>query len=80
MRTHRETPGPLAPPLYVLFLPLGLPYVNWANQDCCLFYLRSHSGPRTFLCSIFAVFSLPCLLAIAILVVEEAILFPILTT
>ena len=27
--------------LYVLFLPLGLPYVNWASQECSLFYLRS---------------------------------------
>ena len=23
------------------FLPLGLPYVNWASQGCCLFHLRS---------------------------------------
>ena len=22
-------------------LPLSLPYVNWASQECCLFYLRS---------------------------------------
>ena len=39
------------------FLPLGLPYVNWASQECYLFYLRS-SLPSwdlslTFLCSIF---------------------------
>ena len=27
--------------LYVSFLPLGLPYVNWASQEHCLFYLRS---------------------------------------
>ena len=26
--------------LYV-FLSLGLSYVNWASQECCLFYLRS---------------------------------------
>ena len=30
--------------LYVFFLPLGLPYVNWASQECCLFYLRSSLG------------------------------------
>ena len=42
--------------LYKFFLPLGLPYVNWAIQECCLFYLRSYSGPQTFLCSIFTVF------------------------
>ena len=26
--------------LYV-YLSLGLPYVNWASQECCFFYLRS---------------------------------------
>ena len=27
---------------YMFFLlPLGLPYINWASQECCLFYLRS---------------------------------------
>ena len=27
---------------YMFFLlPLGLPYVNWASQECCSFYLRS---------------------------------------
>ena len=52
--------------LYV-YLSLGLSYVNWGSQECCLFYLRSHSGPRTFFCSIFSGFSLLCLLATAIL-------------
>ena len=31
--------------LWLLFLyfslPLGLPYANWASQECCLFYLKS---------------------------------------
>ena len=59
-------------PLFICFsLPLGLPYANWANQECCLFYLksslRSSDLPLTFLCSIFTGFSLPCLLATAIL-------------
>ena len=27
--------------LYVFFLPLGLPYVNGAMQERCLFHLRS---------------------------------------
>ena len=27
------------------FLPLGLPYVNLASQECCLFYLRSSFQP-----------------------------------
>ena len=59
--------------LFICFfpLPLGLPYVNWASQGCCLFYLRSSLRsldlPLTFLCSIFAGFSLSCLLATAIL-------------
>ena len=56
--------------LYAFFFPLGLPYVNWA-QSGVLFYLksslRSSDLPLTFLCSIFAGFSLPCLLATAIL-------------
>ena len=37
----RETLGPLAPLFICFFLSLGLPYVNWASQRCCLFYLRS---------------------------------------
>ena len=44
------------------FLPLGVPYVNWASQECYLFYLRSSLRssdlPLTFLCSIFEGFSL----------------------
>ena len=37
---ERETPSPLAP-LFMFFLRLlSLPYVNWASQECCLFYLR----------------------------------------
>jgi len=41
------------------------------SQKCCLFYLKSSLWsselPLSFLCSIFADFSLPCLLATAIL-------------
>ena len=41
------------------------------SQECCLFYLKSllwsSDLPLTFLCSIFAGFSFPCLLATAIL-------------
>ena len=75
VHTQRD-PGPFGSSFYMFFfLPLGLPYVNWASQESCLFYLRSYSGPWTFLCSIFMAFSLPCLLAIGILVVEKAILF-----
>ena len=42
------------PSLFMFFCsPLGLPYVNWASQECCLFYLRSSLRssdlPLTFL-------------------------------
>ena len=37
----RESPDHLAPLFICLFLPLGLPCVNWASQERCLFYLRS---------------------------------------
>ena len=37
----REVAGPLAPFFMFFLLPLGLPCVNWASQECCLFYLRS---------------------------------------
>ena len=53
--------------VFFLFLPLSLPYVNWASQECCLFYLRSSLQSWTFLCSIFTGFSFPYLLATTIL-------------
>ena len=37
---ERETPQPFGSSFYMFFLPLGLPYVKWASQEC-LFYLRS---------------------------------------
>ena len=43
-KRHKESqaPAPILVPLFLfLLLPLGLPYVNWASQECCLFYLRS---------------------------------------
>ena len=41
-------------PLFMFFPPpVDLPYVNWANQECYLFYLRSSRRssdlPLTFL-------------------------------
>ena len=36
----RESPSPLALLFIGFFLPLGLPYVNWTSQECCLFCLR----------------------------------------
>ena len=56
------------PPLFIcLFLPLGLSYVNWASQESVFSTWGPHSSLGTFLCSIFMGFSLPCLLATAIL-------------
>ena len=53
---------------YMFFLlPLNLPYVNWANQEGCLFYLRSSLQSSDFLCSIFSGFSLLYLWATTIL-------------
>ena len=55
---ERETCRPFGSSLYMFFPSLlGLLYVNWARQECCLFYLRSLlqslDFPLTFLCSIF---------------------------
>ena len=40
---RREASGPILAPLFICFFlfPLGLLHVNWASQECCLFYLRS---------------------------------------
>ena len=70
-KTQREERPPA--PVWLLFLcflssPLSLPYVNWASQEGCLFFTRGpRSGPQTFLCPVSEGFSLPCLLATAIL-------------
>ena len=47
--------------LYLFPPALSLPYVNWDSQEACCFTWGSHSGPWTFLCSIFVSFSLLCL-------------------
>ena len=52
--------------LYV-YLSLGLSYVNWATQECCLFYLRSSFWSSDLLLFYFWGFSFPCLLATTIL-------------
>ena len=40
-RRERD-PRPFGSSFYMFFSsPLGLRYVNWASQECCLFYLRS---------------------------------------
>ena len=68
---ERERESTLAPPFICFFLPWACPMQIGLNQECCLFYLKfslwSSDLPLTFLCSIFAGFSLPCLLATAIL-------------
>ena len=40
-KNRREAPRPnFGPSVYIFFLlPLSLPYVNWASQEGCLFYL-----------------------------------------
>ena len=44
--------------LYVFLSPLGLPYVNWVSQECCLFYLRSSllssDLPLFYFCGLFS--------------------------
>ena len=56
--TQREAPDPILAPLFMFFLlPLGLLYVNWASQECCLFYLRSSVRSSLFyFCSSFVLF------------------------
>ena len=40
-RQRERDPKRFGSSFYMFFLPLGLPYVNWASQEGCLFYLRS---------------------------------------
>ena len=66
--------------LWLLFLyvslSLGLSYVNWASQECCLFYLRfslrSSDLPLFYFCGLF-----PCR---SFSHRHSGLLFPILTT
>ena len=50
-----------------MFLSLGLPYVNWAGQECCWFYLRFSLRSSDLPLFYFRGLSLPGLLATAIL-------------
>ena len=72
----REKPGPLAPLFICFFLPLGLPCVNWASQECCLFHrrssLRSLALPLFYFRRLFPSFSFSQR--------HFGLLFPILTT
>ena len=65
-RAWERDPQPFGSSFYMFFPPLGLPCVNWASQSAVCSTWGPHSGPQTFLCSIFVGFSL-CLLATAIL-------------
>ena len=66
--------------LWLLFLyvslPLDLSYVNWASQECCLFYLRfslqSSDLPLFYICGLFPSRSFSHR--------HSGLLFPILTT
>ena len=68
---EREQESALAPPFMCFSSTWACPMQIELSQDCCLFYLKSSLWsldlPLTFLCSIFMGFSLPCLLATAIL-------------
>ena len=59
----KESPGPLAPLFICFLLPLGLPYVTWASQERCLFYLRSSlwSSALPLFCFFFLCFYFPSL-------------------
>ena len=76
---EREREGPLdfwLLFLYVFSSPLGLPYVNWASQECCLFYLESSLWPLDLL-----LFSFPGLFpSLSFSHHHFGLLFPILTT
>ena len=57
--TKREASSPILASLFICFflLPLGLPFVSWASQECCLFFLRSSPWsldfPLFFFCGLF---------------------------
>ena len=57
-RERASEPQPFGSSIYIFFsLPLGLPYVNWASQESCLFYLRSSLWsldlPLFYFCGLF---------------------------
>ena len=64
---ERERPGPLAPLFTCFLLPWAWPLYTGPARSAACSTRGPHSGPWTFLCSVFEGFSLPCLLATAIL-------------
>ena len=79
-RRGKRHPWPFGSSFYTLLppdpTPLGLPYVNWASQECCLFYLRpslrSSDVPLLYFHGLFPSLSFSHL--------HSVLLFPILTT
>ena len=71
---RREAPQPNSGPSFYMFflLPLGLPYVNWASQECCLFDPRSSDLPLFYFLGFFPSLSFSHR--------HSGLLFPILTT
>ena len=41
LQREERGPQPFGFSFWLSLFPLDLPYVNWASQECCLFYLRS---------------------------------------
>ena len=65
---RREAPGPILAPLFIfLLLPPNLPYLNWASQEGCFFYLRSSLWSLDLLLFYFHGLFPSCVLATAIL-------------
>ena len=64
---ERERPGPLAPLFTCFLLPWAWPLYTGPARSAACSTRGPHSGPWTFLCSIFAGFSLPFLLVTVIL-------------
>ena len=62
-----ESPGPLASSFYMFFPPPGPALCKLGTRSAVCSTWGPHSSPGIFLCSSFAGFSLPCLLATTIL-------------
>ena len=65
-REERES-QPFGSSFHMFFLPLGLPYINWASEECHLFYLRSSLRSSDLPLFCFRGLFPSCLLAAAVL-------------
>ena len=70
-------PAPLAPLFICFFLPLGLPYVNYTSQECCLYVLPEVLTPVLHLSLFYFCGLFPSL---SFSHSHSGLLFPILTT